>query len=317
MIWKPTKENISKAAQLLADGEIGAIPTETVYGLAADALNPSAVKKIFDAKKRPDHNPLIVHISDITWLDKLTKESEKIPIKLIETCWPGPLTMVLPKKNIVPDNTTAGRSNVGIRMPNHPIALDIISQSKTVIAAPSANPSNYISPTTAQHVEKMMKNLSFIMDGGTCSVGLESTVISFIEDKPIILRHGFYSFDYLQKFLPDLKEKNKTDNQYQVDAPGQQKIHYAPKTPFKYWKVSEFDPSKKNAFISWSFIPKESFNVIKYLSKTQNIEEASSNLYQILHVLDELNLDTIWIEKIPMSDSRKALLDRIERAVSS
>ena len=197
---KATEENIKLAGKIIKEGGLVAFPTETVYGLGANALNPYAVAKIFEVKKRPTFDPLIVHISKIEWLEKLTTQVDEKALKLIEKFWPGPLTLVLPKSNIVPDIVTAGLPTVAIRMPSHNVALALIENAETPISAPSANPFGYISPTTADHVERMLGDkIDLILDGGKCPIGIESTVLSLIDEEPKILRPGGLPVEEIEK----------------------------------------------------------------------------------------------------------------------
>ncbi|HPR86280.1 MAG TPA: L-threonylcarbamoyladenylate synthase, partial [Prolixibacteraceae bacterium] len=181
-------QEIEHAAEIISKGGLVAFPTETVYGLGANALNPVAVAKIFEAKERPTFDPLIVHISSLIELEKLTGELDEKVMELAKRFWPGPLTMVLPKSNLVPDLVTSGLTTVGIRMPDHPVALELIRRSGCPIAAPSANKFGQLSPTTAAHVRKQLPHIDYILDGGKTAVGIESTIVSVEKDKCVVLR---------------------------------------------------------------------------------------------------------------------------------
>lgn len=228
-----SERDTAYAAQLLADGEVVGIPTETVYGLAADAENEEAVRKIFEAKGRPQDNPLIVHLSDIAQLEEYVHDVPPLAYKLAEKFCPGPLTMVLPKRDRIPEATSGGLDTVGIRIPYHPTARRIISESGKALAAPSANLSGSPSPTTAMHVMKDMKGrIPAIVDGGSCPVGVESTVISFEDGKIRLLRPGFISADELSEFAEVICDRHITEaaaDGEQVRSPGMKYKHYSPK----------------------------------------------------------------------------------------
>jgi len=195
-------EQIIKAADIIKSGGIVAFPTETVYGLGANALNPNAVAKIFEAKQRPSFDPLIVHIAKKDELFNIASNVDNRVIDLAERFWPGPLTIVLQKKDIIPDIVTSGLQTVGIRMPSHPIALQLIELSECPIAAPSANKFGRISPTKAIHVKKQLPNLECIIDGGQTNVGIESTVITLVEDGFVLLRNGIITEEDIQTIIP-------------------------------------------------------------------------------------------------------------------
>lgn len=228
-----SERDIAYAAKLIADGEVVGMPTETVYGLAADAENEEAVKKIFEAKGRPQDNPLIVHIADISQLEDYVHDVPMLAYKLAEKFCPGPLTMVLPKNDRIPNVTSAGLDTVGIRIPYHPVARKLIVESGKAIAAPSANLSGSPSPTTAMHVMNDMKGrIPAVVDGGCCPVGVESTVISFENDKIRLLRPGFISVDELAEFAEVICDKHITEaaiDGEQVRSPGMKYKHYSPK----------------------------------------------------------------------------------------
>ncbi len=196
------KELIHHAAEIIKRGGIVAFPTETVYGLGADAFNPLAVARIFEVKRRPSFDPLIVHVANPADVKKLVKEIPSNAKKLIERFWPGPLTVVLLKEEDIPDIVTAGLPTLAIRMPSHPMALSLIKESNSPIAAPSANPFGYLSPTTAEHVrEQLGDQVDLILDGGPCPVGVESTIVSFLEERPRLLRPGGVSLEEIESII--------------------------------------------------------------------------------------------------------------------
>lgn len=312
MIWQPTDDHILQAAEILSNGGIGAIPTETVYGLAGNALNPNAVARIFEAKNRPTFNPLIVHIRSFSQLHELTVfQVEKIQ-PLLDHFWPGALTVVLPKSEIVPDLVTGGRDSVAVRMPNHPVTKKLLDVSGLFLAAPSANPFNYISPTSARHVESQLgSKIDFILDGGSSSIGIESTVISFVDDQPELLRHGGIPFEAIRQFLPRITER--LHNEENPDSPGQLKHHYSPKTPLKIWNGETLHGSK-TGFLSWNFIPENSEVNVLCLTTTESHIEAAARLFDCLHRFDRMNLDIIYVQPVPETGLGRAVMDRIRRA---
>src|SRR6056297_1539374 len=219
------QDSIQIAAKLIKEGKLVAFPTETVYGLGANALDPLAVAKIFEVKERPSFDPLIIHIADINDLKKLTTTTDDRVYKLAEKFWPGALTMVLPKSNLVPDIVTSGLNTVGIRMPANKLALQLIKKSGCPIAAPSANKFGRISPTTAQHVKKQLPDIDYVIDGGKTDVGVESTIIKLSEKGFRILRNGVITQEDIESIVP---LDNNSLNKDTIVAPGMVKSHYSP-----------------------------------------------------------------------------------------
>jgi L-threonylcarbamoyladenylate synthase len=300
--------------------EVAAIPTETVYGLAANGLSEVAVKKVFELKKRPSFNPLILHIGH---QNDLLKYAEYVPPKaekLIEIFWPGPLTLILPKKEIVPNIVTSNHPTVAIRMPNHPKTLELLKSLNYPLAAPSANPFGQISPTTPEHVFRYFGNLIPILDGGPCQNGIESTIIGFENKEPIIYRYGAISQEEIEAQIGNVRVLNKEN--HQPVAPGMLLKHYAPKTKsllshniLNAIETIESDNIGILAFKENYTHPK--IKQIEILSETGNLKEAAQNLYQKLHQLDRLDLDFIIIESVPDFSYGKSINDRISRAVIS
>ncbi len=246
------KGAISKAAVTLRKGGLVAFPTETVYGLGADALNPEASNKIYTAKGRPSDNPLIVHIADTYAVYKLAAHVPKKAVMLMEAFWPGPLTIIFPKKDIIPRETTGGLDTVAIRMPSHPAALDMIRQSQLYIAAPSANISGRPSPTTADHVINDMKGrIDMIIDGGAVGIGIESTIVDMTGDVPMILRPGFITKAMLENIIGTVTvDKSLTDSNssdIKPKAPGMKYTHYAPKGELTIIEVAAETDSPDNS----------------------------------------------------------------------
>ncbi len=311
------KSEIKKAANLLSQGNVVAIPTETVYGLAANAFDEKAVAKIFEIKGRPMYNPLIDHIKAIEYLDII---AENIPYKayqLAKKFWPGPLTLVLPKKNNIPSIVTANKNTVGIRIPSHPIALELLYEIDFPIAAPSANPFGYISPTTSFHVQKQLgAKIPYILDGGMCEKGIESTIIGFEDGEPILYRLGSLSLESIENYIGKVKIKFDTDSL--PEAPGMLKKHYSPKTKFRITEniysclIEEKD--KNTGFLIFSKLEIEVQEKCILLSKNQNLEEAAQNLYAAMQELDNMGFDLIIAEKFPNIGIGKALNDKLLRA---
>jgi L-threonylcarbamoyladenylate synthase len=311
-------DNLKKAVEILTQNKLVAIPTETVYGLAGNIYSDEAVLKIFEMKKRPLLNPLIVHIHDIKQLEELTSYIPEKARLLVSSFWPGPLTLVLKKNLCVPDLITAGKDTVAIRMPNHPVTLALLEQLSFPIAAPSANPFGCISPTKAMHVKDYFGDkLEMVLEGGDCSSGIESTIIGFEQDQPILYRLGAISIEEIELVIGDLKIKNK--NEINPDAPGMLSKHYAPKT--STYLVTDIEtslksfPDKKIGIVSFSKrIDVQHFIHQEILSEKGDLREAATNLYTTLHRLDKLKLDVIIAERLPDIGLGKSINDRLERA---
>lgn len=322
-----------RAVQLLSRGEIVALPTETVYGLAADALNPIAVAKIFEAKERPRFDPLIVHLPDKQWLERVARVDNRCRAqvkKLIERFWPGPLTLILNRQPIVPEIVTAGLDTVAVRMSSHPVFAEIISAFGKPVAAPSANRFGRISPTSAQHVlDELGGRIPMIADAGPTTHGIESTIVALHNDKINILRRGPITAEQLAEFGKiDIVGVPK-----KISAPGQFPSHYAPKTSLRLIEKAESFPLVKNhrvGLLAWNARPSKGaleiaqrrtgdrrslkFAAVRYLSERQSLREAAANLFRCLRELDELGLDLIVAERVPARGLGAAILDRLERA---
>ncbi|MBI9071213.1 MAG: threonylcarbamoyl-AMP synthase [Melioribacteraceae bacterium] len=308
--------NINRAVEILRRGFLVAFPTETVYGLGADGLNPLAVAKIFEAKKRPAFNPLILHVADRNMLNLIAEVNNPKVEKLIEKFWPGPLTLVLPKKAIVPDIVTAGNSTVAVRMPDHPIALKLIKAYQFPLAAPSANAFSQLSPTTAQHVVNQLgENVNFILDGGSCSVGVESTILKITDDEVVLLRPGGLPIEEIEKVIGKVVIKEIHDEL--PIAPGMLPFHYSPNTTFKL--INEINPDELDGKKVGAIFLKENstgrnFEVEKILSKSGDLPEAAANLFGFLHELEELDLDIIIAETVEEEGLGRAIMDRLRKA---
>jgi len=305
--------DIELAAKYIKEGKVVAFPTETVYGLGADALNPMAVAKIFELKKRPSFDPLIVHISDISYIKKLTKNNDDRIYKLAERFWPGPLTIVMTKSEIVPDIVTSGLPTVGIRMPDNKIALELITKSETAIAAPSANLFGRVSPTTAQHVKKQLKGVDFILDGGKTKVGIESTIIALNEEGFEILRYGLITKEEIKKVIPICTESKNKKN---ILAPGMLKSHYSPSKPLFILNknILEKIDRKKVGLLSFSGKDTEGFKIVIELTKNQDLKEYAVNLFESMHKLEESDVEYIVAEPVPEIGVGLAIMDRLKKA---
>jgi L-threonylcarbamoyladenylate synthase len=314
----PIGNNIPYAIELLNSNKLVAIPTETVYGLAANAFNENAVLNIYKTKNRPQFNPLIIHSNRI---ERFEEWGLLIPadVKLLaQHFWPGPITFIIPANHKIPEIVTAGTGAVAIRVPNHPITLDLLAKLTFPLAAPSANPSGFISPTSALHVEQQLGNkIDYILDGGNCKVGVESTIISFLENEPKILRFGGLAIEGIEAVLN--KKLATGSNNDKIVAPGMLSKHYAPVHPLQIVEnlsesIQLFDKNRVGV-ISFS----ESFAEVPIahqfvLSKTKDLNEAASNLFAAMRHVDELDLDIILSEKFPNIGLGYAINDRLKRA---
>ena len=309
---------LQKAKEILIKGEVVAIPTETVYGLAANAFDEKAIQKIFAIKNRPLYNPLIVHIKSIAYLEEVANDIPPLARKLAETFWPGPLTLVLPKRGNIPDIVTSGKGTVGVRVPSHPLTQELLNQLDFPLAAPSANPFGYISPTTAEHVKKQLGDkIQLILDGGNCEKGIESTIVGFQNNKPILYRVGAISKETIEDYIGTIEVKNKAAAS--PDAPGMLSKHYSPKTKFEVSNNIEesirINSNKNVGFLLFSK-PNCELSNQQYiqLTENQNIEEAATNLYAAMHQMDDKKFDLIIAEKFPDIGIGVSLNDRLQRA---
>jgi L-threonylcarbamoyladenylate synthase len=307
------------AVELLRKGEIVALPTETVYGLAADALNPIAVTKIFEAKERPRFDPLIVHLPNREWLEKiahLPEHDQQLISKLADKFWPGPFTIILPKCGIVPEIVTAGLDTVAMRISAHPVFGEIVQVFGKPLAAPSANRFGRVSPTTAQHVlEELDKRIPLIIDAGPTQHGLESTIVMVRANGIDILRQGPVTAGQLSKFA-DVNIVASSSRK--ISAPGQLPSHYAPKTPLYLIDSADLffpENNQRVGLLAWKPVESQKrFAVVRRLSERQDLRQAATNLFRNLRELDMLGLDVIVAERVPSRGLGAAILDRLERA---
>ena len=329
LILSTSNEDLLKASELLKNGKVVGIPTETVYGLGADATNPLAVKEIFKAKGRPMDNPLIVHISKVEDANRFAKNIPTLFFDLAEKFWGGPLTMIVPKKDIIPYETSGGLDTVGIRMPSHPIARKLIELSGVPISAPSANTSGYPSPTTAQHVlHDMDGKISAIVDGGQCSVGVESTVISFDDNSTVrVLRPGFITPEDLKSVaknvILDKGILSEIDASEKVASPGMKYKHYSPSADVKILDgsidgfidyVSKHNCDGVYSLVFEDDVPKISNLHIKYLTYGNSDLEHAQQIFSKLRELDTLNAKTVYIRKPNINGVGLAVYNRLIRA---
>ncbi len=311
-------KDISLAVTLLNQENCIGFPTETVYGLAGNIYSKKAITSIFETKKRPKFNPLIVHIAKISDLETIAKDIPKKALQLASAFWPGPLTLLLNKKWEVPDLITAGKSTVAVRIPNHKMALDILNAIDFPLAAPSANPFGSISPTTAQHVaDYFPTEIKAVFDGGECENGIESTIIGFENNEVIIYRLGAISIEDIEAAVGKTTAFLSDDRA--PIAPGMIKKHYAPKTNFivtdnVYDEVLK-NKNRKIGILSFNInYRSEDIKSLEILSESKNFKEASKKLYAAMHRLDNQNLDIIIAEIFPNYDLGKSINDRLKRA---
>jgi len=307
------QNNMELAAQLIQEGKLVAFPTETVYGLGANALDPMAVAKIFALKERPSFDPLIIHIADLDDLKKLTAEVDDRVYLLAKKFWPGSLTLVLPKSKLVPDIVTSGLPTVGIRMPANEIARELIRTSGRPIAAPSANKFGRISPTTANHVRKQLPDVDYILDGGKTTVGIESTIIELTEKGFRILRNGIITKEDIEEVL-SFDDSEKTES---IVAPGMVKSHYS---PVKKMIVADenipvdIDKSKAG-LLSFTGKQESGYRKVIRMSENNDLKEYAVNMFDAMHTFeDDSEIEIIVAEPVAETGIGKAIMDRLRKA---
>lgn len=304
------------AAKLLRVGKLVAFGTETVYGLGANALDAEAVAKVFEAKNRPTFDPLIVHLADQEQVDDVAVDFPNVAAELAAAFWPGPLTLVLRKRSIVPDLVTSGRPTVAIRVPAPEITRRLIREAGVPIAAPSANPFGRISPTTAEHVAEHLGNsVDYILDCGPCRVGIESTVIDVTERRPILLRPGGISLEELERIVGKVEVVTSTADGPQK-APGMLSRHYSPRTPLFITDQPSADGSRTGLLTLLSPEQPQAFTKIEVLSERGDLVEAASRFFAALRRLDAAGLDRIVATPFPEIGLGRALNDRLRRAAA-
>jgi L-threonylcarbamoyladenylate synthase len=310
-----SKDEIQHAASLLRAGKLVAFPTETVYGLGAVALDAAAVARIFEVKGRPTTSPIIVHVSNLEMAGMVAAEWPERAQLLAKRFWPGPLTLVLRKQAAVPTLVTAGLETVGIRMPSHPVALGLIEAAQLPIAAPSANRFSQLSPTTAEHVREGLGDaVDYILDGGACPVGIESTVLSLAEKTPLLLRPGGISREDIEKLIgPVVREHEATTEAH--PSPGMHRRHYSPRTRLVLVHDGEVPREGTGAYLQLHRPPRRQVEAV--VGMPGNAVEYATRLYGILHDLDACGYDWIAVEKPPGIPEWEAVRDRLERAANS
>lgn len=325
-ILPASEQNIKSAAARLLAGELVAFPTETVYGLGALALNCEAVSQIYRLKGRPAHNPLIVHVGDVAGARQLVAEWPREAEQLARTFWPGPLTLVLPRNAVAPDCVTAGGDTVAVRVPANPVALELLREAGAPLAAPSANRTNQLSPTLAHHVSRSLGEDLWVLDGGPCQVGIESTVVSLAGARPRLLRPGNISTSQLEAVIGPLQEWREADLAEEgADAPhpspGLSRRHYAPRAP-----VLLFSTTIDAHFQAVLLGQGRKLGVIAFASTSlQGVEKIlpeeptlyARGLFQALHELDEAGCELILVEAVPEVSAWDGVRDRLKRAAAS
>lgn len=311
-------QKIDKAAAILRQGGLVAIPTETVYGLAANALDSSAVLKIFEAKNRPSFDPLIVHVGEAKDAHIYAQNIPQVALRLMDSFWPGPLTFILEKKALIPHEVTSGHSTVGLRMPNHPIALSLLKSLDFPLAAPSANPFGYVSPTSAAHVSQQLNDkVDYILDGGRSAVGVESTIIAFEGEEVVVLRLGGIEVEAIEKVLGKkvLKVKTSSSN---PKAPGMLDSHYNPgkKVILVDDIRAELQKYKGRVDVGALTFSLQDWadNTWVPLTRKGDIKEAAKNLFHSLRLLDHDTIQLIIAERVPETGLGPAINDRLKRA---
>ncbi|RMG51791.1 MAG: threonylcarbamoyl-AMP synthase [Acidobacteria bacterium] len=311
-----TTEAIARGAKIIRSGGLVAFPTETVYGLGADAFNALAVARVFEVKNRPQFDPLIVHVADKKMVDELCTAVNDRARKLIDRFWPGPLTLVLPKRAAVPDIVTAGLPTVAVRMPAHPVALRLIEQSRTPIAAPSANPFGYLSPTSAEHVaEYLGDKVDLILDGGPCPIGVESTVLDVTQPEATVLRPGGLPVEEIERVIGEVRVI--TGDVDEPQSPGQLPRHYSPRTPIRILKAEEptIEPGKNIGLLAFRKPDRIGpFTRVEVLSEKGDLREAAARFFSCLHRLDKAGLDIIYVEPVPEVGLGRAIMNRLMKA---
>lgn len=314
LIGKSTEE----AAEFLNEGQIIGIPTETVYGLAGNGLDTAVVSKIFEAKNRPYFDPLILHFKSLKAVNECVESFPTAAKILAETFWPGPLTLILPKSAIVPDLVTAGSSGVAVRVPSHELTLKLLQKIPFPLAAPSANPFKYVSPTSAQHVYDQLQNkIPYILDGGNSEIGIESTIVSFLDKTPRILRFGGIPTEEIIKICPDvIIDIQHAPNQH--ESPGQLEHHYSPNCILRPFSSPEY-ASESQKCVKLYFKKPADWQENKadyFLSETGDLKEAAARLFSVLREFDAQKIEKVYFEWLPEQGLGRAINDRLKRASS-
>jgi L-threonylcarbamoyladenylate synthase len=320
--------SLEEAIFLLKQGEVVAIPTETVYGLAADATNPDALKKIYTTKERPQTNPLIVHIAEISQVEDWVTVFPPLAQKIAHAFWPGPLTLVLDAKPEVSRILTAGHSTVALRVPNHVVALDLLKKSGLALAAPSANKYTQLSPTTAAHVEAGLGAEIPVIDGGACKVGIESSIVQVFKGEDgnwhwRLLRKGMISAAQIAAVTQTAEANENQTAIPKIQVPGQHHLHYSPRTPLALVKDKKTLKQKIEACLSEhkscaALMFEQTFAQASWPCEVKTLPESAAiyaeHLYAVLHTLDTYHVDQLFIESPPQAAEWYPILDRLQRA---
>lgn len=316
--------DLETAAQAIRDGLLVAIPTETVYGLGADAWNKAALARVFEAKRRPSFDPLILHVSEPGGADEVADTSVRYASELSARFWPGPLTMVLPKRDRVPDLATSGLPTVAVRCPASVVARDIIRRAGVPVAAPSANPFGYLSPTRAAHVAAQLGDrVDYIVDGGRCPVGVESTVLDLSQEPPLILRPGGLPVELIAEVVPGVEVFDRSTTSPR--APGQLPSHYAPRIPLRLvgpGLLASASPSGRAAALCFGADCAQALSrggawaKVVDLSPGRDPLEAAASLFDLLHELDAGGYGELWAETLPEEGIGRAVNDRLRKAAA-
>lgn len=313
MIYPATNFEIQRAATLLRNGQLIAFPTETVYGLGADAKNVQALQQIFAVKGRPSNHPLIVHLADFSQLNVWVSTISIDAKRLAAAFWPGPLTLILPRAESVSDLVTGGQNSIGVRIPSHPVAQALLRSFNDGIAAPSANRFGHVSPTQAQHVQaELGESIPMILDAGACKVGIESTIIDLTSAQPRILRPGFITAAQIEQVLQKPILIGQGDRTVRVS--GHLESHYAPQSPLKIVANDEFvKATTATVIISFDDI---NYNALRTIKMSRDPILYAHDLYSVLRQADALNPDQILLEQVPDSDEWLAIRDRLGKAAA-
>jgi L-threonylcarbamoyladenylate synthase len=308
-----TAENIDRAAELLRGGAVVAFPTETVYGLGANALDARAVARIFEIKARPTFDPLIVHVRDFEMLARVARNVPDSAQALMRAFWPGPLTIVLQKSAEIPDLVTSGLPTVAVRMPSHPVARALLEAANLPLAAPSANPFGNLSPTRAEHVAKMLgEKVDVVLDGGATDVGIESTIV-LLEPRPTLLRPGAIAVEEIERVIGSLDRE--ISDEAKPLAPGRLPQHYSPRTPLRIIDARSVPLRDRDGAALLAFrASSEGYSATRVLSANGDLPEAATHLFEYLHELDAIGASRIDVEPVPAQGIGVAIMDRLRRA---
>lgn len=310
-----SEQEMRRAASLLRAGKLVAFPTETVYGLGANAFDAKAVARIFEAKGRPQTSPIIVHVSSMEMAQTVAAEWPELAALLAREFWPGPLTLVLKKRVRIPRIVSAGLDTVGVRMPAHPVALALIEAAQLPIAAPSANRFTQLSPTTAQHVrEGLGDRVDYLLDGGACTVGIESTVLSLAQGAPVLLRPGGVSREQIERVIGPIAQQT-TAPATAHPSPGMHPRHYSPRTKLLLVADGQVPESGRGAYLQLGCSPQQA--VAEVVRMPRDAADYAARLYQALHDVDRGDYDWIAVDVPDSTPQWEAVLDRLRRAAES